>query len=97
MAKADDIRSAKREDRKPFSSPADDEVIEILIPEGAESGKIPAGDQYIGKLLGVTQEISKTSGNPMLVWAFEMYEGEFAGMDFRMWTTLSDNAYLEAV
>lgn len=92
MPKADEVRSAKREERKPFSSPAEDEVIEITIPEGAESGQIPKGDQYIGRLMGVIQETSKGSGNPMLTWAFEMYEGEFAGMDFTMWTPLTDNA-----
>jgi hypothetical protein len=92
MAKAEAVRSAAKSERKPFSSPSDDETIEILIPEGAESGKIPADDQYIGKLLGVVQEESRSSGNPMLTWTFTIHEGDFQGMDFTMWTPLTSNA-----
>jgi hypothetical protein len=92
MAKAAAVREAKKAERTPFSSPSADESVEILIPEGAESGQIPAGDQYIGKCLGFVQGESKGSGNPMLTWTFTMHEGDFAGMDFTFWTPLTENS-----
>lgn len=91
MAKATEVRETKK-GKSPFGQPADDEAIELLIPEGAESGRIPAGDQYIGKLLGLVQGESESSGNPMITWTFTMYDGDFQGMDFNMWTTLTANS-----
>ncbi|HXK40442.1 MAG TPA: hypothetical protein VJ837_06450 [Candidatus Paceibacterota bacterium] len=92
MAKAEAIRSAKRE-KTPFSaSPAEDEVIEVVIPEGADSGKIPSSDKYIGQLLGLVYGESENSGNPMITWTFTVYKGEFRGMDFNLWTTLTENS-----
>ncbi len=76
----------------PFGKPSQDETFELLIPEGAESGKIPASDQYIGKLLDVTKEVSKRSQNPMWVWRFEIVKGKYKGMEFPIWTTLTNNA-----
>jgi len=92
MAKASEVRDQKTSKQSPFGKPADDEVTEILIPEGAESGKIPADDQYIGRCLGFIQEESKKSGNPMLTWTFTMEEGDFIGMDFTLWTPMTANA-----
>lgn len=89
MAKATAVREAPR--KSPFGSPSDDETFEIMIPEGAESGKIPAGDQYIGKLLGAVVGKSKAD-NPMVTWTFTVNEGDFEGMDFRLWTPLTDNS-----
>ena len=92
MAKASAVREAKKAERTPFSSPAANEDVEIIIPEGAESGLIPAGDQYIGRCLGFVHEESKSSGNPMLTWTFTMHEGDYKGMDFTLWTTLTENS-----
>ena len=90
MAKAAEVRNAKKNDR-PFGAPVDDETFETLIPEGAESGKIPAGDKYIGKIIGLRKETS-SNDNPMWVWDFEIVEGDFAGMTFTQWTTLTNNS-----
>jgi hypothetical protein len=94
MPTAKDLRNASRTEKpeNPFGTPSDDETFEILIPEGAESGKIPAGDQYIGKLISVTRADSKSSGNPMLVWVFTVVDGDFQGFDFTLWTSLQSNA-----
>lgn len=92
MAKASEVRNSKKSSEKPFGRPSDNETVEILIPEGAESGKIPADNQYIGRCLGFVQEESKSSGNPMLTWTFTMEEGDFMGMDFTLWTSLTANA-----
>src|SRR5688572_5625252 len=78
--------------KSPFGQPSDDEVFEILIPEGAESGKIPASDAYIGKVINVERGEGKDSGNPMLTWTLEMATGPYKGMHFRMWTTLTANS-----
>lgn len=92
MTKASEVRNAKR-DKSPFSaSPVDDEAVEVILPEGAESGRIPAGDQYIGQLLGMVHGRSKSSDNPMLTWTFTMYKGDFRGMDFTLYTPLSENS-----
>lgn len=94
MAKKTEVKKAKRAGKpdSPFGKPSADEVFDILIPEGAETGKIPASDQYIGKLLSLTKETSKTSGNPMWTWVFTIAEGDYAGLDFTMWTPLTPNA-----
>jgi hypothetical protein len=90
MPTAADVRNSKRTKESPFGRPMEDETVTILIPEGAESGKIPADDQYIGRCLGFVKELSQSSGNPMLTWVFQIEEGEFAGMDFTLWTPLVD-------
>lgn len=94
MAKLNEVKKAKRSAKpdSPFGTPAADETFEILIPEGAESGKIPAGDQYIAKLIGLKKDNSKSSGNPMWVWTFTIIKGDFQGLDFTLWTSLQSNA-----
>jgi hypothetical protein len=94
MAKASDVRAATRTAKpgNPFGAPSLDETFEILIPEGAESGKIPAGDQYIGKLISLTKKDSASSGNPMWVWVFTIVSGDYKGLDFTLWTSLQSNA-----
>lgn len=87
MAKADAVRSGK-----PFADPSADEIFEILIPEGAESGKIPSGDDYILQCLSVTFGKAKSSGNPMYTFVFTIFEGDYKGMDFELYCPLTDNA-----
>lgn len=94
MPSARDARAAARTARPdaPFGAPSPDEVFEILIPEGAATGKIPAGDQYIGKLLTLVKSKAKSSGNEMWVFTFTISEGEYAGMDFPIYAALTPNA-----
>lgn len=94
MPSARDARAGARTARPdaPFGSPNLDEVFEILIPEGAATGKIPASDQYLGKLLTVAKRDAKSSGNPMWVFNFTISEGEYAGMDFAIFCVLTPNA-----
>lgn len=98
MAKLQDLKNSTRTARPdaPFSRPSNDETIELLIPEGAETGQIPVG-KYPGKLLSVTKDVSKkrddgSGGNPMLVWVFTIVDGPYVGMDFTMWTALTPNS-----
>ncbi len=94
MARIDDVKNGRRTapPAQPFGSPSDNETFDILIPEGAESGKIPAGDQYIGKLMTMVKAIAKSSGNPMWTLTFSIAEGKYAGMDFTIYLTLQPNA-----
>lgn len=87
MAKLGSIKKAKRTAKpsKPFGSPAQDELIEILIPEGAETGKIPARDDYIGKLTTLITGKSKRSGNDMLTFGFQIVKGDYKHMDFQLY------------
>lgn len=91
MATATEVRKAKKNER-PFGSPSDDETFETLIPEGAESGKIPKGDQYIGKLIGLSKGVGQESGKPNWRADFTIVEGDYVGMDFSMWLPLTENS-----
>lgn len=73
-----------------FGKPSKDEVFEFEIPEGSD-GIIPPGD-YEGRLVGLNKQISKNSGNPMWVWNFVITKGPHAGMDFPVFTSLTQNA-----
>jgi hypothetical protein len=93
MAKIRDIKKAKR--GKPFGAPnaEDDGNFSILIPEGAESGKIPASDQYIGKLMTLTKSVSQGGkGNKMWTFGFQIVKGKYVGMDFQLYCPLVPNA-----
>lgn len=95
MATLKAVKTAKRTGpaANPFKKrPAADESFELLIPEGAESGKIPAGDQYIGKLIDIAKDKSKEKQTPMWVLKFSIVKGKYKGMDFTMWLVLSPNA-----
>lgn len=94
MATAKAVKKAKRTAKpaNPFGSPSKDEVFDLLIPEGAETGKIPASDNYIGKLISLTKETSKSSGNPMWTAVFTITKGDYKGMDFTLWLSLGSNA-----
>ncbi len=94
MARMDDVKNGRRTapPARPFGNPSDNETFDILIPEGAESGKIPAGDQYIGKLMTIVHAVAKSSGNPMWTCTFTITEGKYAGMDFTIYLTLQPNA-----
>jgi hypothetical protein len=72
----------------PKKAAAPDEF-SIEIPEDLGSDQIPAGDNYIGKLVNVTKAIAKSSGNPMWVWDFVIVKGPYAGKDFTLHTSLS--------
>jgi hypothetical protein len=91
MAKIRDIKKAKR--GKPFGAPnaEDDGMFSILIPEGAESGKIEASDQYIGKLMTLTKSVSQGGkGNKMWTFGFQIVKGKYVGMDFQLYCPLVD-------
>jgi hypothetical protein len=93
MAKIRDIKKAKR--GKPFGAPnaEDDGMFSILIPEGAESGKIEASDQYIGKLMTLTKSVSQGGkGNKMWTFGFQIVKGKYVGMDFQLYCPLVPNA-----
>lgn len=96
MAKLSNIKKAKRtaSPSRPFGSPSENEAFEILIPEGAASGRIPAGDQYIGKLTTLISNVSRGGqGNPQLVFGFELVTPrDFRGMDFQLYCPKVDKA-----
>lgn len=51
---------------------------------------IPPG-KYLAELVDV-QESESSTGNPMLVWEWEIAEGDFGGNTVRSWTTLQEHA-----
>ncbi len=74
----------------PFKTPQDnDHVFEVDLGE-VSSSTIPEG-KYIGRLVDIEKSTSK-SGNPMWVWHFTIVEGEYAGMEFRLYTALTPAA-----
>lgn len=75
----------------PFGKPVpNDTVFEFVVPEDT-SLRIPAGP-YMGRCVGVKQDVSKEAKNPMYVWDFVITKGKYAGRDFRLWTSLTANA-----
>jgi|APSaa5957512576_1039674.scaffolds.fasta_scaffold29662_2 hypothetical protein len=52
---------------------------------------VPAG-QYAARLESVTEELSVSSGNPMLVWDWGLVGGDFHGKELRSWTSLMPKA-----
>lgn len=98
MANLGQVKGAARTAKPdaPFGTPSDDEVFELLIPEGAETGQIPESDQYIGKLIALTREIAKSSGNKMWVAVFTIEQGDYRGMDFKLFMPMQANALWKA-
>ncbi len=94
MPSARDARTAARtaSPAAPFGNPSTDEVFDILIPEGAATGKIPARDDYVGKIFALLKKEAKSSGNPMWVFTASITEGEYRGMDFDLFCPLTPNA-----
>lgn len=95
MAKLDSIKKAKR-GKKPFGTPAaeDNGRFEILIPPGAETGVIPDGDKYIGKLSRAGQNVSKKGkGNPQWYFTFSLVTPKaYKGMEFTQYCPLVPNS-----
>lgn len=61
---------------------------------GVDSGgrtRVPE-DDYLVKVVSVKHDTSKSSGNPMLVWEFEIVDGKFAGKKLRDRTVLQENS-----
>lgn len=56
-----------------------------------DTGLIPVG-LYEARVINMEESVSKNSGNPMLIWDFIVHEGEFAGKELRLWTTLKPGA-----
>lgn len=59
-----------------------DETIEIpddgvLVPKGT----------YAAQVISVRSDISRSSGNPTLIWDFQLLEGEARGEQITMWTS----------
>lgn len=82
--------------RAPFGKPAaraDNGDFSFQLPEniGSGRGRIPKG-KYVGRCTGITNDISKSSGNPMWTWVFVITVGPQAGRDFKLWTVLTDDA-----
>lgn len=59
---------------------------------GVEAGgpKLSPG-RYVAELVDCNEEES-SSGNPMLVWEWEVVEGDSAGMTIKSWTSLQEHA-----
>ena len=69
----------------PFASgggAAADEVFECETPSEEELGLPPTGTQFIGQIVGITNSISKTSGNPMFVWECRVVADMQGGTQF---------------
>lgn len=73
----------------PFGKPSSDDVLEYVIPEGSD-GLVPDG-KYEVKCTGVTSQESE-AGNPMFVWNMVITKGQYAGMDFPIFTALTQAA-----
>lgn len=59
---------------------------------GVEVGgvNVPPG-RYLSELVDVQEGESKT-GNPMLIWEWEISEGDYSGNTIRSWTSLQEQA-----
>ncbi|RLG78438.1 MAG: hypothetical protein DRO14_00445 [Thermoprotei archaeon] len=64
-------------------------VIDLSNAESAWEA-IPSG-KYVAQLLS-TEERESSSGNPMLVWQWEIALGEHAGRQIRSYTSLQEHA-----
>ena len=77
----------------PFGNPQDNDgaiTFEVDLSNETGSTTIPEGD-YIGRLVNLEKTTSK-AGNPMWVWDFAITEGEYAGMEFRLFTAITPAA-----
>lgn len=82
----------------PFGNPQEDGeemMFEIDLTDETGSTTIPEGE-YIGRLVNLEKTTSK-AGNPMWVWDFAIVEGEYAGMEFRLFTAITPAALWKVV
>lgn len=79
--------------KNPFGAPVADEDEEFSVDctEVAEGYRIEAGG-YPAKLLSVSKEKSKSSGNDMFVWQFAIVGDKYGGKEFRVYTSLAPAA-----
>ncbi len=65
--------------------------IRINTEEVADGGGFVEPGKYRAKLVEC-EEADSSKGNPMLVWQWEIVEGEFEGSTIKSWTSLQDHA-----
>lgn len=92
-------------DQDPTAAPAfedEPEPAPFKLPDGkGETFRLPTEEEislavpngdYLLKCLGCKKDVGKDSGNPMWVWDFVIFEGEFEGKDFKLYTVLTQDA-----
>lgn len=81
---------------EPFSN--DDSDNDNFVIDGDLTSNIPAEAEYYAKLIDVSKDVAKSSGNDMFVWCFQILSGVSDGdtkydtWEGKVYTALSDAA-----
>jgi len=65
--------------------------LNLNLDEVGDAFEILEAGRYKAKVTEIEEKDSQ-SGNPMLVWSWEIIDGEYAGKEIRSYTSLQDHA-----